>query len=263
MRAIILAAGKGSRLNGTAGNLPKCLVKIGGMTLIERQVQALRSAGIDEIVIVIGHGADSVRDTCGAGAQYVENILYHQTNSLFSLWMTREFLMDGFVVMNGDVLFHHQLLKNLLSFQYEDALLISPCDKTTAPLGDEEMKVRIKNGKVIDITKAMSPKKADGENVGIVKFGPAGASVLVEKMDMLIAAGAHRDWAPRAFREFALERPLRAVSTDGFPWIEIDYPEDYRRAVDEILPLILMDEELAEEQMLAVAAMGCEMQARS
>jgi choline kinase len=258
MRAIILAAGKGSRLNGVAGNLPKCLVNVGGMTLIERQIQALRSSGVDDIVIVVGHGAGDVRDACGAGARYIENILYHQTNSLFSLWMAREHLPGGFVVMNGDVLFHPQLLKNLLSSPHEDALLISPCDKTSAPLGDEEMKVKVKNGKVADITKAMSPKKADGENVGIVKFGPAGARLLVEKMDTLIAAGAHRDWAPRAFREFALERPLRAVSTSGFPWIEIDYPEDYRRAVDEILPLILMDEEMAGERILAAAAMVCE-----
>lgn len=258
MRAIILAAGKGSRLNGVAGNLPKCLVNMGGMTLLERQVQALRSSGIDDIYVVVGHGADGVRETCGTGVSYIENSCYHQTNSLFSLWMAREYMFDGFVVMNGDVLFHPQLLRNLLSFWHEDSLLISYCDRDAAPLGDEEMKVKIAGGTITDITKAMDPKKADGENVGIGKFGPAGSRVLVEKMDELIAAGAHRDWAPRAFQEFISERTLSAVSTDGFPWIEIDYPEDYCRAVDHILPLILMDEELAQEQLLAVAAMSSE-----
>lgn len=258
MRAIILAAGKGSRLNSVAGDLPKCLVKIGGMTLLERQVQALKSSGIDDIHVVVGYGADSVRETCGTSISYIENVCYHQTNSLFSLWIAREQMLDGFVVMNGDVLFHTQLLKNLLSHHHEDALLISYCDKEAAPLGDEEMKVKIRNGAIADITKAMNPKKADGENVGIGKFGPGGAKVLVEKMDELIAAGAHRDWAPRAFREFASERPLHAVSTCGFPWIEIDYPEDYARALDQILPLISMDEEMAQEQLLAVAAMSSE-----
>ena len=258
MRAIILAAGKGSRLNGVAGDLPKCLVKIGGMTLLERQVQALRSSGIGDIHVVVGYGADSVRQTCGTDVNYIENICYHQTNSLFSLWIAREHMLDGFVVMNGDVLFHPQLLKKLLSSGYENALLISYCDAEAAPLGDEEMKVKIRNGAITDITKAMNPKKADGENVGIGKFGPAGARALVEKMDALIGAGAHRDWAPRAFREFALERTLHAVGTGGFPWIEIDYPEDYARALNEILPLILMDEELAQEQLLAVAAMSSE-----
>lgn len=256
MRAIILAAGKGSRLNGVAGDLPKCLVKIGGMTLLERQIQTLRSSGIGDIYVVVGYGADIVRETCGTSVKYVENFRYHQTNSLFSLWLTREHLLDGFVVMNGDVLFHPRLLRNLLSFWHEDALLISYCDRNQSPLGDEEMKVKIKNGTIAEITKAMNPKKADGENIGIGKFGPAGARILVEKMDELIAAGAHQDWAPRAFREFAFERPLSAVSTCGFPWIEIDYPEDYARALDQILPLILMDEEVAEDQLLAVAAMS-------
>jgi choline kinase len=243
-------------LNGVTGDLPKCLVNIGGMTLLERQVQSLKLCGIDDIRVVVGHGADSVRETCGAGVGYVENLCYHKTNSLFSLWMAREHMSDGFVVMNGDVLFHPQLLRNLLSFWHEDALLISRCDGNEPPLGDEEMKVKVRHGTIADITKEMDPKKADGENVGIAKFGPAGARVLVEKMDELIAAGSHRDWAPRAFREFAFERPLSAVSTGGFPWIEIDYPEDYARALDQILPLILMDEEMAKEQQLVVAAMS-------
>ncbi|HST21479.1 MAG TPA: phosphocholine cytidylyltransferase family protein [Blastocatellia bacterium] len=255
MRAIILAAGKGSRLNGVAGDIPKCLVNIGGVPLLERQVQALRSSGIYDINVVVGYGADIVREVCGTGVNYIENILYHQTNSLFSMWIARDCMSDGFVVMNGDVLFHPQLLRNFLSFRHEDALLISYCDSEATPLGDEEMKVKINNGTIADITKTMNPKEADGENVGIGKFGPAGARLLVEKMDELIRAGARRDWAPLAFREFAFERPLSAVSTGGFPWIEIDYPEDYARALDQILPLISMDEEMAEE---AVAAMSSE-----
>ena len=61
MRGIILAAGKGSRLNGTAGESPKCLVKVGGVTLIERQIRALRRAGIDDIAVVVGCQAERVR----------------------------------------------------------------------------------------------------------------------------------------------------------------------------------------------------------
>jgi choline kinase len=57
-------------------------------------------------------------------------------------------------------------------------------------------------------------------------------------MDQLITTGAVKDWAPRAFREFALNHPLHALSTGGLPWIEIDFPEDYQRAVTEIYPRI-------------------------
>ena len=73
MRGIILAAGKGSRLNGTAGDEPKCLVKAGGLTLVERQIRALRNAGIDDIAVVVGCQADQVRRACGHGITYVEN----------------------------------------------------------------------------------------------------------------------------------------------------------------------------------------------
>ena len=73
MRAIILAAGKGSRLNGITEETPKCLVKVGGVTLIERQIAVLQDAGIDDITVVVGCQEDRVRRTCGYGISYVEN----------------------------------------------------------------------------------------------------------------------------------------------------------------------------------------------
>ena len=65
-------------------------------------------------------------------------------------------------------------------------------------------------------------------------------------MDELIATGAVKDWAPRAFREYALRHPLHALSTNGLPWIEIDFPEDYQRAVEEVYPKI--ESQLAGEK---------------
>ena len=82
MRGIILAAGKGSRLNGTAGESPKCLVEVGGVSLIERQISLLRDNGVDDIAVVIGCEADRVRRACGHDITYIENVRYAQTNSL-------------------------------------------------------------------------------------------------------------------------------------------------------------------------------------
>jgi len=254
MKAIILAAGRGSRLKNAAGDLPKCLAAVGAMTLLERQIGALKAAGLRDIIVVTGYRADIVADVCGNLATCIENTRHSETNSLYSLWLAREHMRDGFVVMNGDVLFHPQLLIDLLSSPCEDALLISYSDPA-APLGDEEMKVLLRNNCVAEITKQMDGRLADGENVGVVKFGVSGARLLIEQMDTLIESGAERDWAPRAFREFALKRPLYAVSTRGLAWIEIDYPEDYRRAVNEILPIIEFTEML-EEESLAVAVAG-------
>jgi choline kinase len=236
MKAIILAAGRGTRLDGAAVK-PKCLVEVGGVTLLRRQIDTLKSAGLPDIVIVIGFGGDSIRAECGNDdITFVENVRFAETSSLYSLSLAREHLMDGFVVLNCDVLFHPQMLTSLLESSYDNALLLSDTD--SHPMGEEEMKVKIRDGRVVDIAKSLDPREVDGENVGIVKFSSAGAAALVGYMDELIANGGGKDWAPRAFREFAQHHTLHALSTRGLPWIEIDFPEDYQRAVTEIYPQI-------------------------
>jgi choline kinase len=238
LKGIILAAGKGARLNGTCGDRPKCLLRVGDLTLVERQIDTLRQLGVDDVAVVVGCQAELVRQICGRGVEFVENVRFAETNSLYSLWLARPLLTDGFVVMNCDVLFHPQLLDDLLTSRHEDALLVNYQEDDATPFGDEEMKVKVRRGRVLDISKTMPPAEADGENVGVVKFGAAGAGLLASILEARVGAGALRDWAPRAFAEFARLRPLHAVGTRGFPWTEIDFPEDYRRAVNEILPAI-------------------------
>jgi L-glutamine-phosphate cytidylyltransferase len=238
MRGIILAAGKGSRLNGTAADKPKCLVETGGLTLLERQIRVLERAGVDEITVVVGCAADRVRSLCGRRVTYVENVRFAETNSLYSLWMARALLYEGFVVLNCDVVFPPILLTDLLTSSHPDALLVDYREAHQPPYGDEEMKVIVRDGLVVDMSKTMDPNEADGENLGIVKFSPESVPLLVEIMDRLVGAGELRAWAPRAFSEFARVRPLHVVGTRGLPWIEIDFPEDYRRAVREVLPAI-------------------------
>lgn len=235
MKAIILAAGKGTRLDGAAVK-PKCLVQVGDSTLLHRQIDTLRSLDVRQIVVVVGFGADSIRQECDDEISFVENSQFAETSSMYSLWLAREHLTDGFVVLNSDVLFHPQMLANLLQYDRADALLISDVDPN--PLGDEEMKIKVRDELVVDMSKELDPLEADGENVGIVKFSAAGAKLLVEYMDRIIGSGALKHWAPRAFLEFARTHPLYALSTRGLPWIEIDFPQDYQRAVSEIFPQI-------------------------
>lgn len=236
MKAIILAAGKGSRLD-QSGETVKCLLKFGSSTLVELQCDSLRKCGINEISVVVGFEAERVRRTCGPKVNYIENPIFEKTNSLYSLWLARQCFSAGFVVINSDVLFHPQLLWDLITARREDALLISYREETE--YGEEEMKVKVRGGRVLDISKDMDPAEADGENVGIVKFGPSGAQLLQEQMAPLVESGVLRSWAPRAFLEFAKRRPLHVVGTRGFPWTEIDFPQDYRRAQEEIFPQII------------------------
>ena len=236
MRAIILAAGRGRRLRDVIGDRPKCLARIGDRALIDRQIRSLRACGIDTITVVAGFQADLVRRACGTGVDVVVNARHDSTNSLYSLWLARDLLLDGFVVLNCDVLFHDQLLRDLLTTRDEDALLMAA--RRGEVYSDEEMKIHARRGCVQAIAKTLADEDADGENVGIAKFGKDGAAVLVAAAERILAAGGTREWLPRAFAEFANERPLRIVETRGFPWIEIDFPEDYWRACTDVLPSI-------------------------
>jgi choline kinase len=235
MRAVILAAGCGERLEGIVGDRPKCLVRLGDSTLLERQIRALHGCGIDRIVVVAGFGADDVARVCAPDVEIVLNEEYDTTNSLCSLWLTRALIADGFIVLNGDVLFHPQLLCDLLTARYEDALLVA-ARGDAGPYSEEEMKVRVRRGLVTGISKDLD--EADAENIGIGRFGAAGAKVLIEEMDRLVAAGATREWLPRAFEAFCRRRPLHVVESRGLPWIEIDFPDDYWRACSDVLPTI-------------------------
>jgi choline kinase len=217
---------------------PKCLFEVGGQTLLDRQIATLKEFDIDDIVIVLGFEAERIRSRYEDTASFVVNSRFAETSSMYSLWLAREHLLDGFVVLNCDVLFHPQLLARLLSSPFENALLVDVVEENKNHLGEEEMKVKVSGGVVVDIRKDLDPAEADGENVGIVKFSPQGARRLVEEMDVLISRGLEREWAPRAFREFASRFPLHAISTGDYPWIEIDFPEDYRKAKEEIFPRI-------------------------
>ena len=121
---------------------PKCLVDVGGSTLLHRQIETLRSLNVTKIVVVVGFGQTGIREECDDEIDFVENAKFAETSSLYSLWLAREHLTDGFVVLNSDVLFHPQMLADLLESNHPDALLISDTD--TNPLGDEEMKIKVR-----------------------------------------------------------------------------------------------------------------------
>lgn len=234
---VILAAGAGTRFNG-GGIQPKCLAAFDGTPLIELQLRALRGCGIDRITVVVGFESACVREACGPGVRFVENPRYRDTNSLYSLWLARAVLRDGFVVMNCDVLFPPVLLADLVTARHENALLVSYPEAGDPDFGDEEMKVSVRQGRVVAIDKHLAAGDTDGENVGIVKFGAQGARALIPLMDQIVGSGSVRDWAPRAFGLFAREHPLYAIGTRGLPWTEIDTPEDYKRAAGLVYPAI-------------------------
>ena len=126
MRGVILAAGRGSRLNGVAERIAEVPGR-GGWHHARRAPDSERCerAGVRNITVVTGCQADRVRRACGQRVTYVENARYAQTNSMYSLWMARPLLYEGFVVLNCDVVFHPVLLDDLLCARHDNALLLA------------------------------------------------------------------------------------------------------------------------------------------
>ncbi|MBI2186193.1 MAG: phosphocholine cytidylyltransferase family protein [Acidobacteria bacterium] len=247
--AVILAAGNGHRMGRLTVDRPKCLLEVDGQPLIERQLASLQACGIRDVTVVIGYHGARLRAQLDDRVRYVENARYRETNSLYSLWLARHALADGALVLNADVLAPTLLIERLVRSQAEDAVLVD----RRKELGPEEMKVKLWFDLVVDFSKRLPPDQADGENVGIAKFGATGGRRLIAHLESLIAAGREQAWAPLAFRALAREQPLRAVTTAGLPWIELDFPEDLSRARRVIAPAIRAIESRRFAASVAVA----------
>lgn len=246
--AIILAAGVGSRLRPLTADRPKCLLDVGGRTLLARQLDALQRAGIGEVTIVTGYHGEQVRARVDGAVRIVDNVRYEATNSLYSLWLVRDQLSRGALILNSDVLAPTALYQRLVASPFEGAVLVDRQEHFEA----EDMKVTLDGDLVLDFGKDLPPERSHAHNVGMAKFGPEGGAHLAVCLDRLVAAGHENDWAPLAFREYAASWKLGAVLTAGLPWIEIDYFDDLQRARAEIAPAILAVESVFERASSAL-----------
>ena len=114
MKAVILAAGLGSRLSPVTQKMPKCLLEIGGKTIIERQLELLSSLGVKETVVVVGYLKEMIVDLIQDRAKIIENPDFSSTNSSYSLWLARKNLLGSFIHLNSDLIFDKEILSKLI-----------------------------------------------------------------------------------------------------------------------------------------------------
>lgn len=228
MKAIILAAGVGRRLGGSVVEHPKCLLELGGRTLLDRMLDALREVGVRDVTIVVGHLAEQIEAAVAGrdGVRTIRNPDYRK-GAILSLWTARDALDGDVLVMDADVLFPVEMLRRLLDSPAENCFLM---DARAANDG-EAMMLMAQNGRVIDITRGLRGEfDACGESIGFLKVGATAAPVLRELLRQAIEAGRdgveHEEVYPALMRQCE----IGYVTADDLPWLEIDFPEDVERA---------------------------------
>ena len=233
IQALILAAGKGSRVNPKAHGTPKPLLEVGRRPLVDHMLEALADAGVGPVALVLGFCADEIREVVGIRAEYIHNPRWSATNSLYSFSLARSWVTGPVMIFNCDLLLHPEIIDRLLAAG-EDSIAY---DSSTG-CGREQMVDKFRDGFLIDMGKDL-PHDADaGENVGVVYLAADTARALFDKADRILAADGEKEWLGTALRELAREKRIRGVDVTGLPWVEIDFPYDLERARKIVWPSI-------------------------
>jgi choline kinase len=245
MKAVILAAGAARRLAPLTDSIPKSLIKIGEKSLLENQLDALQRYGIDEALIVVGYLKEQIIGKIGnqyktMSISYIENPDYATTNTVYSLWLAREYFAgQDFFYFNADVLFHYSLIGKLLDAPYETALGIE-----IKPCGEEEVKVIVDNrGRIMRIGKKLDPVECLGEFVGIAKFGASLTNDFAAALKAVIDEGLQMSFFEAAVDRILEKHAMYSIDISRIPVIEIDFPEDLERARKQVYPQIVSIDE--------------------
>lgn len=239
MQAIIMAAGKGSRLWTLTENLPKSLLEIKGKKLLDINIAMLHKYGIWDITIVTGFQDEKfIEATKGIpGIRLVYNPFYEFVNVIGSYYMGMGQLHDDFIYLHADTICDISIFDELLR---SDGDIVLPVD--TKPCDEEAMKVRLEEGKIVEITKQMPVDVATGEFIGIAKIKKKVIDDLNSSTIEVL-----RDKIYTSYFEGALQRvfdvkkyDVRMIETNGRFWGEVDFLEDYQRVEKNISDDLLM-----------------------
>lgn len=237
---VILAAGKGERLFPLTESTPKCLLPVGDRPLIEHSLDVLTDQGVSDITLVTGFRADKldylVQAYPQADIRFVHNAEYATTNNVYSLWLAKDLIKDGFMLLNSDIIYHPDILAASLADSASHIVVDDSKD-----LGEEEMKVIVRDGRISRISKLLIPESSHGEYIGILSFDKEMATHMIDAMDAMITEEELGSFYEHAIDRICKEQPIAVVSTKGQAWTEIDTHEDLEFARESVLTSILSD----------------------
>ena len=236
MIGLVLAAGPGRRLHPLTAALPKTLLALAeGRTILDVALANLRSAGVEEVIVVTGFAARRIEERVpelrrryGLRLHLLRNDRAEEWNNAYSLWLARGAFGEGVLLVNGDTVHPPGVEESLLAGRGPDVLLAVDREK---PLGEEEMKVLLSpDGPLRRISKLVDPTRADGEYIGVGLIEPAAAAPLADALE----ATWRRDpslYYEDGFQELADRGGKVGVAPIGtVEWVEVDDHADLARA---------------------------------
>lgn len=229
-RAVLLAAGRGTRLAPLTLGTPKCLVTIGGRALIDLQLEALAAVGIHDITIVAGFMAKAVISHVGARARVVVNHDYVSTGSIVSLALAAPHLRGhAFLLQNADTLYPTDLLRRFVTAPRENACLVH------APgiYRPGEYHVQVAQGRIVSYDRDLPPEHAVGESAQLLRVGAAASAPFLDRLDDLVSTRGPAGFPNQAYDVLMQSGGLWPVFTAGLPWWEIDSADDLERCTRE------------------------------
>ena len=244
MKAIIIGAGRGSRLMPHTEDAPKCFAEVGGRRILDWGLDALAAGGLSDVVFIGGYRIDLVRDTY-PDFTYCHNSDWENNNILESLMHAESHMSEGFVCAYSDILYTPAVIRRLMESE-EDITLVCDTDwrqrykqRTEHPEDDGE-KMLVTEGRVTAINRTMPSEEATGEYIGVTRFSPTGATKLIRAFHSARdSSGGGPFQAARTFRKAYLidlyqdmiESGCRMTASETHgEYMEIDTNQDFQIA---------------------------------
>ena len=243
MQAIILAAGISKRLRPLTDKTPKCLLKVGDTTILELTIKNVLKNGVNEFIMVTGYRENMIKDYIKAkfpelNIKYLTNPDFENNNNSYSLWMTKDYITGDSILLDSDILFDFRIISKLLASEHVNSLAVNANHK----LGEEEIKVIVDStNKILHIGKELDPFACFGESIGIERFSlPFFQSLGIILERKIVHENNVNEFYEKSFQElYDSGNAMYAIDVSEYKSMEIDFPEDFQRAQNEVKDIII------------------------
>jgi len=236
---VILAAGASTGFGSLTTNKHKCMLDVGGTTIIQHQLANLRACGIqdDHVTVVTGHNHRQIEAYLkgeGFRGRFVFNPWYASTNMALSLWLARP--QGNLIVLYGDIIFDRAILADVFATKGKAVLAVD----TSSELDPEDEKVIVQDNRIVKGSKDLDPADCYGEFIGLARLEGSATRRLVDAIDARIKNGGLMDFITATFEQLAGSGlDLTPCPTSDRPWNDNDCLADLERSRDRVFGEIL------------------------